>query len=223
MNIASLAEQFRRFGARDTLVSLSLRAAERAAELHVLKALVIRRARDEFLHVEPRYEHGFLDESTLRRFARDDVYDLPDAFLDEALGRGDRCYGILEAGKLASFGWYARRPTPNGLGGILHFDSRYLYMYKGFTHHDHRGRRLHALGMTAALSHALAEGLAGLVSYVDSANMSSLRSCYRMGYEDVGRIYMGRIRGRSFAVADAGCRAMGMRVTPLAEGSVTAS
>lgn len=214
MGIASLAEQIRRFGAREAFAALSLRAAERAADLHVLKVIAIRRPNDEYLRIEPCYQHGFLDEATLRRYAQDAIYDLPESFLDEALSRGDRCYGVLEGDRLASFGWYSRKPTPLDLGGAFHFDRRYVYMYKGFTHHDYRGRRLHAIGMTWALKCVLEEGLLGLVSYVDAANNSSLKSCYRMGYEDVGRIYVGRVRGRALTMADAGARSLGVRIVP---------
>ncbi|MFT3776146.1 MAG: hypothetical protein QM820_63190 [Minicystis sp.] len=214
MGIASLAEQIRRFGAREAFASLGLRVAERAADLHVLEVIVIRRVNDEYLRIEPRYRHGFLDAPTLRSYARDAIDDFPDSFLDEALSRGDRCYAIREGERLASYGWYSRKPTPVDLGGAFQFDPRYVYMYKGFTHLDYRGRRLHAIGMTWALQHVLDEGLLGLVSYVDAANNSSLKSCYRMGYEHVGRIYAGRVRGRALALADAGARALGVRIVP---------
>jgi hypothetical protein len=212
MGIASLGEQVRRRGARDAIVSVGLRAAG-MAYVRVLQAISVSRVDEAFFLVEPRYEHGFLDEPALRSFARDDVYDLSERFLDEALARGDRCYAIVDDGRLASFGWYARRATPLEGGLFLHFDPRSVYMYKGFTHREYRGRRLHAIGMTRALSQVLEEGAAGIVSYVDATNESSLRSCYRMGYEDVGRIYVARLLGRSFALADAGCRARGIDVT----------
>jgi hypothetical protein len=212
MGVAALEVPVRRRRAREAIVSVGLRAAD-LASLRVLRALAISRPSPAFLHVDPRYEHGFLDEPALRRFARDEVYDLPDRFLDEALARGDRCYAIVDGARLASFGWYGRRPTPIARGLYLRFDPDRVYMYKGFTHGDYRGRRLHAIGMTRALLRVLSEGATGLVSYVDSKNHSSLVSCYRMGYEDVGRIYLARILDRPFAHADAGCRARGIHVS----------
>ena len=211
MGIASLEEPVRRRSVREAIASVGLRAAD-VAYVHVLQVLSIRRVDEAFLRVDPRYEHGFLDEPALRRFARDDVYDISDRFLDEALARGDRCYAIVDGGRLASFGWYARRPTPIEPGLHLCFDPRSVYMYKGFTHEDYRGRRLHAIGMTRALSHVLSEGADGIVSYVATTNASSLRSCYRMGYEDVGRIYVARVLDRVFGHADEECRARGVHV-----------
>jgi hypothetical protein len=212
LGVAALQDPLRRRSARETIVSVGLRAADVAA-LRVLRAIAVSRVSPAFLDVDPRYEHGFLDEAALRRFARDEVYDLSDRFLDEALARGDRCYAIVDGERLASFGWYARRPTPIDRGLYLRFDPRLVYMYKGFTHRDYRGRRLHAIGMTRALSEVLSEGASGIVSYVDSKNRSSLVSCYRMGYEDVGRIYVARVFDRAFAYADAACRARGVDVT----------
>jgi hypothetical protein len=211
MGVASLEEPVRRRSARGAIVSARLRAAD-LASVRVLRAIAVSRVNPAFFDVDPRYEHGFLDEPALRRFARDEEYDLPGGFLDEALARGDRCYAILDGGRLASFGWYAVRPTPIERGLYLCFDPHRVYMYKGFTHRAYRGRRLHAIGMTRALSQVLSEGAAGIVSYVDSTNTSSLASCYRMGYEDVGRIYVARLGGRAFALADAGCRAQGIHV-----------
>lgn len=222
LDITSLSQNIRRFGARETLVTLGLRAAERAGGLRVLKVIIARGIRDEYLRLDPGYAHGFLDEPTLREFARDDGGALSDAFLDEALGRGDRCYAIRAGGQLASFGWYARGPTPIDDRATLHFGARHVYMYKGYTHRDHRGRRLHAIGMTWALSQLLAEGVTGMVAYVDAANAASLRSCYRMGFEDVGRLYLLRLRGRTRAVADPGCRALGIHVEPAPAAPITA-
>lgn len=41
--------------------------------------------------------------------------------------------------------------------------------------------RLHGVGMSMALRHYLARGFKGLVSYVESTNFASLKSCSRMG------------------------------------------
>jgi hypothetical protein len=89
---------------------------------------------------------------------------------------------------------------------ILHFDDRYIYMYKGFTHVEHRGQRLHAIGMTRALEAYLARGYKGIVSYVEWNNFASLRSCYRMGYTGFGSIIVARILGRYIIHASSGCK-----------------
>jgi hypothetical protein len=85
-------------------------------------------------------------------------------------------------------------------------------MYKGFTHTRYRGQRLHAIGMMAALEASRADGSGGLVSYVESNNFSSLRSCGRMGYRDFGWIAFARARDRYWIRASAGCREYGFRL-----------
>ena len=49
---------------------------------------------------------------------------------------------------------------------------------------------LHAVGMVQALEAYAGEGARGLVSYVESNNFPSLRSCYRLGYADIGKIFV---------------------------------
>src|SRR5213594_2643078 len=88
-------------------------------------------------------------------------------FLDDALPKGDECYGFVHGGELAAYGWYARSATSADPGLVLHFAPGYVYIYKGFTHDLHRGKRLHAIGMTRALQHYRSRGLKGMVSYVE--------------------------------------------------------
>ena len=139
-------------------------------------------------------------------------------FAREALDHGDECFGVLDGGVLASYGWYSNRPshiTELSEDLLLHFDPGYLYMYKGYTLPSHRGERLHGLGMALALREALRRGCRGLVSTIEANNFSSLRSSYRMGYRRFGRVYAGRPFGKFRARATAGCRAYGFRVEPL--------
>jgi hypothetical protein len=204
------------FGIADTLRSTTLRLMNRACAFRVLKALAIEQADPKFTKLDARYEHGFVDADTLRRLARDPVYDLPPALLDAALAKGDRCYAILEGDTLASFGWYSTKPTAISEDLELRFDDRwYVYMYKGFTHHAHRGKRLHAIGMTLALRRLRAEGFTGIVSYVDATNLSSLRSCYRMGYRDIGTICLAKVGARTLVGTSGGCARYGVAVEPI--------
>ena len=88
-------------------------------------------------------------------------------------------------------------------------------MYKGFTSTNHRGKRLHAIGMTRALQSYLARGYRGIVSYVEWNNYASLKSCYRMGYRDFGNITIIGFGGHYLRHNDRGCEAMGFRVEPI--------
>jgi hypothetical protein len=85
-------------------------------------------------------------------------------------------------------------------------------MYKGFTDPRYRGQRLHAIGMTRALHEYRRRGLRGIVSYVESTNFDSLKSCFRMGYKVFGSIYLARLLGRHFARSSPGCEPYAFRV-----------
>lgn len=198
------------FGWPAALQAAAQGAVNRVAFLRVLKCIQVSEVDPRYLAIDPRFQHGFLDGATLRRFGEDPKYDLPQEFLDEALAKGDECYGILDGDRLASFGWYSAVPTKISDSQRFCFDRRYVYMYKGYTDPDYRGQRLHALGMTSALKQFRERGSAGLVSYVYATNFDSLRSCYRMGYTDVGQIYCLRAAGYYWIHADASCRKAGI-------------
>ena len=202
-------------GIASTMHDLALRAANRVLVLKFLKGMTVERVHAEFLVCPEPYRPMFLDERMLREFGRDPANDMPKGFLEEALSKGDECYGILAGDTLAAYGWYSRGPTridPPEL--VLRPGDRYIYMYKGFTHPGHRGRRLHAIGMTMALHHYLVKGFRGLVSYVESNNFSSLTSVLRMGYEIFGTVCVLKIFGAYRTLATPGWRDHGVRVEP---------
>jgi hypothetical protein len=87
-------------------------------------------------------------------------------------------------------------------------------MYKGFTHPQYRGQRLHAVGMNLALREYLNRGYRGLVSYVESNNFSSLKSVYRLGYRDIGSIAVWKAFGRPVMVRSRECRKFGLCFQP---------
>jgi hypothetical protein len=176
-----------------------------------------------FLKLDARYQAGFLDPDTIWRCAADPENDLNEASVERALVAKDECFAIRDGDRIAAYGWYSRAGSFHVSDTLrLHFDPEWVYMYRGFTHPDYRGQRLHAFGMTMALDAYLARGAKGFVSVVESWNQASLKSCYRMGYEDFGTIYeirLGRLLGlrnpqsallrRHLVFRTPGCRAFG--------------
>jgi hypothetical protein len=210
MNIGALRRDIERHGLPRALADSAFRLVNRGVYLKILRGITIAAVDPHFLACDGRYSGQFIPPASLRQLSTDPVNELDSAFLDRALARGDECYGLFAGDALASYGWYANRSTEIDAPGLeVVFDSRYIYMYKGFTHPDHRGQRLHAVGMTRALESYLARGFLGLVSFVEWQNSDSLKSCYRMGYRDFGDIYVVRIFGRYFFRSDAGCRPFG--------------
>jgi GNAT superfamily N-acetyltransferase len=195
----------------------------------IYKCLYIETPDAAYLTLDAKYRAGFLDSETVWRHAREPGNDLDEASVRRALAAGDECFAIREGDRIAAYGWYSRAAIFHVSDTLrLHFDPRWVYMYRGFTHPDYRGQRLHAIGMTLALAAYRDRGARGFVSVVESWNEPSLKSCYRMGYHDFGTIYEIRL-GRLFGIADPksallrrhlvfrtpGCEAFGFRLEAL--------
>ncbi len=207
MDIEQVRRNIKRYGITKIIRDVGLRALNRVIMLNVLMGIRIENVNPDFLHCSERYHCLFLDRAALQEFSGNSEYHLSQQFLDTAFAKGDECYAILDGSRLAAYGWYSSRPTAVEVPGLqLHFDPRYIYMYKGFTHDDYRGQRLHAVGMTRALAAYLERGYMGIVSYVDWNNFASLNSCYRMGYEDFGKAYALGFGGRYLLHSSSGCR-----------------
>lgn len=203
-----------RHGAGVLFHLLWVRLINHLVPFKILRGVHVAKPDPAFLAAPPHYTPSFLARHELEHFADDAATELSRAFVNEALRNGGECYAIRDGQTLAAYGWYSTRPTPiHPPELVLHFDDSHVYMYKGFTDKRYRGQRLHAIGMTRALQHYRDAGYRGIVSYVESTNFDSLKSCFRMGYAVFGSVYVVRIFGRYFAWASPGCDAFGFRVT----------
>jgi hypothetical protein len=190
----------------------------------VLSCLYIEQPDPQFLRLDSGYEVGFLSASELARYTSQPEYELSDEYVDRELALGHRCLAIVHGDVLASYGWYSTTPTAFTDSLWVEFQRPWVYMHKGFTHPAHRGHRLHATGMTVALTLYRAAGFRGLVTIVDANNAASLASCARMGYRPFGTIYtlrLGRLLGMrrptgplgyTIVLPTPGCGAFGFRL-----------
>jgi hypothetical protein len=211
--LETFARKVKRHGAGATAYEAAVRALGAVADFKVLRGVFVTHPEPAFL--ECPYDARLIDGQELHEFARDPANEMSRDFLDAALARGDQCYGIVDRGRLAAYGWYAFGPTPIGIPGmLLHFRRGYVYMYKGFTAKPYRGKRLHAIGMMLALNEYRNQGFKGLVAYVESNNFDSLKSCYRMGYKTCGRIRVLRLANRYFIHSGQGCTDYGLELQP---------
>jgi hypothetical protein len=223
MRLNEIVREFERFGAVKTLQDLALRGLNLFLPAKILKGVRIDTVHAEFLKCEPPYHGEFLSEALLTEIIRNrPEYEMSESFLRQSFAKGDECYGFLDGSVLAAYGWYSNRPTAiDAPGMVLHFDGRYIYMYKGFTHVKYRGQRLHAIAMTRALEVYQARGYKGFLAYVEWNNFGSLKSCYRMGYADFGNIYLARLFGHYLTHADRGCTPYGFRLEYAGTGGPT--
>jgi hypothetical protein len=213
--IRKALQEMRHHGGLRTLHDLAIKALNTIVVAKILRGVAVERPDAGFLACPVGYSPMFLTDDAVRAFAKNPEYELSERFVEEALSRGDRCFAICDGTVLAAYGWYSSAPTridPPDLQ--LRFSDKYVYMYKGFTHPRHRGKRLHAMGMTIALQHFLSMGFRGLVSYVESNNFDSLKSVFRMGYFHFGSVYVVKVAGRCLSHSSRGCDRFGFRVEP---------
>jgi hypothetical protein len=202
-----------RYGWLSLLHLACMRLVNRIVHFRILRGLYVESVNLAFLACPPRYRGGFAARETLERFAQDPEAQLSPAFVPKALQAGDECYALCEGDQVASYGWCSTRPTPLDPDELeLHFSPDYVYRYKGFTAPRCRGQRLHAIGMTRTLRHYLGKGYRGLLCYVESTNLASLKSCERIGYRRFGSVYLVRLFGRYFSFSSPGCRRFDFRV-----------
>jgi hypothetical protein len=199
----------------ETVYNLIYKCVNRLTLFMVLKCLTIDTVDLRFLQGVEGYRCEFLAPATLKALSENREYQIEKIFLKEAMDKGDECFAFFDGHRLASYGWYSTTPTRVNEDLELRFDERYVYMYKGYTHPNYRGQRLHAIGMTMALNHYLDQGYSGIVSWVEANNVRSLRSCYRMGYKDFGEIYIVRLFRKHYILCSEGCKDYGFKVSAI--------
>lgn len=161
-----------------------------------------------------QHEVRFLTAEECRGYAADAPLQMPAAFLEAALAKGDRCCAVFVDGGLANYGWCARTPTIVCDGLTIAFDPRQVYFYKAYTVPEYRGLRLHARNRTYALRQLAAEGCEAAITLVEAANDDSLKSVHRLGYREAGRIIAWRPMRRWWLWHDRSCRAHGVALHP---------
>jgi hypothetical protein len=159
------------------------------------------------------FEFRFLTPQEVASFTSPE-HELSERDAALAAGGRDRCFAALTNGRLAAYGWYALGSAEAiHCGGVpLSFPADVAYMYKGFTHPDFRGQRLHGFVMRLAIE-AMARdcGVRKLISMVDWLNVASLKSCDRLGYRRLGRILKLGWPACSVSFPPAAAKALGVR------------
>ena len=178
-----------RFGVFAVIREFADRVGKAACGLKVVELITLDPQSDE-IKSDPAFEFRFLSADEVESFCDDPVNDLSLQMADRIRHGQDHCFAALQDNRLAAYGWYAtgciegehNHDTP------MSYPPTMAYMYKGFTHPEFRGHRLHGIGMALALQNLAPMGVTSLVSTVDWANHASLKSCDRLGYKRLGRM-----------------------------------
>ena len=155
-----------------------------------------------------------LTPAELAEYARDPSNDLEPEVVNRAGDGRNICYAALDGPRLAAYGWYARESieAEHCFGFELALPSDVAYMYKGYTHPDYRGLRLHGITMGLALKHLSHNGVQSLISTVNWTNDASLRSCGRSGYRRMGQLIRCRVGRWEPHLVTAKARRQGVQV-----------
>jgi GNAT superfamily N-acetyltransferase len=157
-------------------------------------------------------EARFLTSEEIVRFASADRDRYSSAFAADALARGDRCFGIIEGGRLVCYCWYAAAAAPVFDDIEVAVDRPFIYGYNAFTDPAHRGRGLHVFGVSAAASQLRPEGFTGITAYIEADNVAPLMSARKMGEEFIGLVFLYRAFGSVHWFATPGCHTIGFEV-----------
>jgi L-amino acid N-acyltransferase YncA len=203
-----------RYGLRAALQWTAARLADRLFRLEAAEVvwLEVEKLAEKPM-TESAFEFRFLTADEVARFSADDANHLDAEFIRRVVAGHDLCFAAMDGARLAAYGWYALGSVEarHNFGVPLSYPSSVAYMYKGFTHPDYRGHRLHGLGMGLALRGLAAHGVSRLVSTVESTNWASLHSCDRLGYERLGRLWTIRLGSQRCSVSPRAARARQLR------------
>lgn len=217
MNLQYYRDSIQRHGLGPTLHHAVYRAANYVTQVAAWDTMVLTPdvLDESLLRHEGRVHGRMVEAAAMRPYVADPANLLTDAFIDEAIARRDQCYVLFEGDELANYGWYSTHPVRlTEIRGepTLHFDPSYAYMYHTFTRPEHRGRRLNAVGIAAALEGWVDAGFSGLLGYVVSSNYASLKSLARLGFQTFGHLILFTVGEHQVWRLTPGCKKYGFRV-----------
>ena len=225
MDIAKAVREIRdnakNFGTGQTARWFALKVINHVIPTRYIVGMTLEKVSPESIKLDPRFHAGLMKAEQLSRFVGSQGWDDPGFGLShEGLARAEQngieWYAITDGApdqpdaKLASIGWYSCEATVNG-GNPVYFSPEWVYMFRGYTHPDYRGFRLHGIGMGRAMLEFQKRGLKGIISDVDGRNLSSLKSVFRLGYKKIGVMYMFEVLGKHLVWTDAGCKQYNFR------------
>jgi ribosomal protein S18 acetylase RimI-like enzyme len=185
-------ETRRHYGLSAAASWASSRFFEKALQIEVNKMLWLDlTALPPFIDCDPEFSFRFLSTAEIASFSHDSGNEIAPEFLQRALSKQNQCLAAFHGEKLAAYSWYARNSVDgkDHLGVSMSFPTDVVYMYNAFTHPDFRGRRLFNVGVALAAKEFAAQGATKMIASVNSTNFASLRSCKRLGFRELGRIW----------------------------------
>ena len=132
-----------------------------------------------------RFQGG--DVEALIEYAKRPGLDMREAFVREALEKGDVCHAIFFEGDIVAYNWSAFTPTQDVDGVFVGFGDNYRYGYKAFTLPEYRGLHLlQAFRLVRDRYCMVTHGRTHTIAYVAVDNRSSIHYMTSMGDRRIG-------------------------------------
>lgn len=113
--------------------------------------------------------------------------DLSDAFVRDAIEKGDVCLAILCDDAIVSYSWCAFTPTHDAEGVFVRFGGTYRYSYKSLTLSEYRGRHFLRVFTPIRDRYCItARGCTRSIAFIDLDNRSSIRAALAIGQRRIG-------------------------------------
>lgn len=218
--IATIRFDLRHFGIHRTIYDVMVRVLNQIVFFKILRVISLScLEREERLPARYQFRRIFLDE--LASLAQSPENEISPLLLQEVGRNGNSCFGIFDGQQLANYVFmYATSALMTDELQVT-FGPQYAYLCMTFTHPKHRGQHLNSIAVSMAAKEYLNSGFQSLLAYVESHNFSSLRSLHRIGWKEIGTVYIARVLGRYMIHVGAGCNPYKFRVAPLNSQSCT--
>lgn len=162
---------------------------------------------------DPQFSFRFLTADEIAAFAKDPSYYIDPSLVEGVRSDNEACFAALAGDRLAAFGCYTLGfvEPKQAAGAAMSFPADVAYMSYGFTHPDFRGARLHGYIMGLALQELAKRGVTKLVSIVAWTNWASLKSCWRLGYTNLGNMVTIGPKNGAFGFYPRAAKRLGVR------------
>ncbi len=148
---------------------------------------------------DSRLTFRFLTPEDIRKFSGDTSNELNDSFADRIEAGQHLCFAAIAAEpsgdlRLAAYAWFSPHKVEaeynvgkhKNTGIDFSYPDHVVFMYKGFTHPDFRGRGFYGMVNGLALRGLADRGITHILSTMDWTNNAARRSCRRLGFVELG-------------------------------------
>jgi RimJ/RimL family protein N-acetyltransferase len=207
-----IRRDIKHFGLWCTVVDVFFRAVNYLCYFRIVRAVVLEAVKPEYLD-DGNLNWQFFSAEELHDLAADSSNEITEKFLDDALAKGDRCYGAMDGDALVTYAWMSHKPT-DADGLVVHFDPAYAYFFKAFTSPHYRGKRLNSICAHRALRHCVSDGYRGFIADIDAHNFASLYAADRMGFVKFGQATIFKLGRVPLIHLSRGCQKYGYFFRP---------